>query len=172
LVNTPDVTTSPDFQRKFRSFYQVRRDAAWQHLFFEYMQQHRMTPPSFQETLMALAAQEKHCEASFSSKLLATLNPEFPILDSRVLRVMRTHLGGRGNGKGKWTLLHGGTLESRHERAVAVYNCLTATVKDILGASGFARLIELFDKSYEQYLLTATKKLDLMLWRYGALLLK
>jgi hypothetical protein len=44
-------------------------------------------------------------------------------------------------------------------------------VADILGASGFAKLIELFDKSYGQYPLTATKKLDLMLWRYGEMLL-
>lgn len=63
-----------------------------------------------------------------------------------------------------------GTLESRLERAVAVFNCLTATVGAIVGAPGFASLIELFDKFYRQYSLTVTKKLDFMTWRYGATL--
>jgi hypothetical protein len=53
-----------------------------------------------------------------------------------------------------------------------VYGCLTAAVDDILGAADFTKLIKLFDISYGQYPLTATKKLDLMLWRYGAMLLK
>jgi hypothetical protein len=172
LINTPDVTKATDFQKKFRSFYRVRRGPAWQIVFFEFMQKHRTTPPSFQETLMALMAQEHHCEASFASKLVATLNPQCPVLDSLVLRVMRTHLGDHGSSEGKWTLLRQGSLESRIERALIVYGCLTAAVDDILGAADFTKLIKLFDISYGQYPLTATKKLDLMLWRYGAMLLK
>ena len=168
--NTPDVTNAPNFQRTFRAFYQVRRDATWQRAFFEFMQQHRMAPPSFQKTLMALAAQAQRCEASFASKLAATLNPDLPVLDSLVLGVMRTHLGRRGSGHGKWTLLRTGTLESRLERAIIVYNDLIDTVADILSTPGVRGLIGLFDKSNERYALTDTKKLDLMLWRYGAML--
>jgi len=171
LHNTTDVTDAPDFQKKFRLFYRVRRDAAWRRVFFKFMQQHRKTPPSFQKTLRDLADQVHRCEASFASKLAATLDPELPVLDSLVLRVMRTHLGSGGSGQGKWTLLRTGTLESRLERAVVVYNRLTATVGDIRSATGFAELIEMFDKSYKRYLLTDTKKLDFVLWRYGAMLL-
>jgi hypothetical protein len=168
LINTPDVTKATGFQKKFRSFYRVRRGPAWQRVFFEFMQKHRTAPPpSFQETLEALAAQGHRCEASFSSKLVATLDPRRPVLDSLVLRVMRRHLGDRGSGEIKWTLLRTGSLESRIERALIVYDCLTAAMGDILGAAAFSRLIELFDRSYGQYSLTPTKKLDLMLWRYG-----
>jgi hypothetical protein len=103
-------------------------------------------------------AQEHHCEASFASKLVATLNPQCPVLDSLVLRVMRTHLGDHGSSEGKWTLLRQGSLESRIERALIVYGCLTAAVDDILGAADFTKLIKLFDISYGQYPLTATKK--------------
>lgn len=172
LLNTADVTTAPDFQSKFLSFYRVRRDAVWQRSFFGLMQQLRTAQPSFRKTLTALASQVQRCEASFASKLTATLNPELPVLDSLVLRVMRTHLVDRGSGEGKWSLLRTGTLESRLERAIIVYNCLTATVGAIRGAAGFVGLIEQFDKSYAQDSLTETKKLDLMLWRYGAMLLK
>jgi hypothetical protein len=85
---------------------------------------------------------------------------------------MRTHLADRGSGQGEWALLRTGILESRLERAAVVYTCLTATMRDMLGAAGVVRLIKLFDTSYAQYSLTDTKKLDLMLWRYGAMLLK
>ena len=172
LENTTDVTKDPVFQKKFCLFYRVRRNAAWRRVFFEFMQQRRTAQPSFQETLKALAEQLQRCEASFASKLAATLNPELPVLDSLVLRVMARHLGGRGNGQGNWTLLRTGTLESRLARAVIVYNCLADTVCGIRGAAGFSRLIGLFDKSFGQYPLTAAKKLDLMLWRYGAMSLK
>jgi hypothetical protein len=172
LENTTDVTKDPVFQKKFCLFYRVRRNAAWRRFFFEFMQQRRTAQPSFQETLKALADQLQRCEASFASKLAATLNRELPVLDSLVLRVMARHLGGRGNGQGNWTLLRTGTLKSRLGRAVVVYKCLAATVEDIRGAVEFARLIKVFDNSYKQHSLTETKKLDLMLWRYGAMLSK
>ena len=93
LRSSPDVVNDLNFQKTFRSFYQVRRNAAWQRVFFEFMQQRRTAPPCFQETLMALADQLQRCEASFASKLAATLHPELPVLDSLVLRVMARHLG-------------------------------------------------------------------------------
>lgn len=171
-LNTPDVTIAPNFQRKFRSFYRVRRDAAWQRVFFPVYATTQDGPTELSENADGSGGRVDRCEASFSSKLAATLNPKLPVLDSLVLGVMRTHLADRGSSQGKWALLRTGTLGSRLERAATVYNCLTATMGDILGAAEVARLIELFDKSYGQYSLTDTKKLDLMLWRYGARLLK
>ena len=69
LQTTPDVTQAPDFQRQFRAFYRVRRDAAWQRVFFEFMQRHRRSAPDFRQSLFALAHQTDRCEASFASKL-------------------------------------------------------------------------------------------------------
>jgi hypothetical protein len=162
LQTTPDVTQAPDFQRQFRSFYRVRRGVAWQWVFFEFMQQHRRSAPDFRRSLLALADQTHRCEASFASKLAATLNPDLPVLDALVLAVMRAHL------PGEWTLLRTGTLDSRLGRAVEVYGRLTDAVRRIIATDAGAELLKLFDRQYAQHAFTNTKKLDFMLWRYGA----
>lgn len=162
LQTTPDVTQAPDFQRQFRAFYRVRRNAAWQRVFFEFMQQHRRSAPDFRQSLLALADQTHRCEASFASKLAATLNPDLPVLDALVLAVMLAHL------PGEWTLLRTGTLDRRLARAVEVHDCLTDAVRRIIATDAGTELLKLFDRQYAQHAFTNTKKLDLMLWRYEA----
>lgn len=142
---------------------ELRDDAAsWQWVFFEFMQQHRRSAPDFRRSLLALADQTHRCEASFASKLAATLNLDLPVLDALVLAVMRAHL------PGEWTLLRTGTLDSRLGRAVEVYGRLTDAVRRIIATDAGAELLKLFDRQYAQHAFTNTKKLDFMLWRYGA----
>jgi hypothetical protein len=66
---------------------------------------------------------------------------------------------------------------SRAARIAASRSCYLVVIEqlltlDTLGATGFVRPMKMFGKSYAQYSPTDARKLDLMLWRYGVMLLK
>lgn len=168
VSNVRNYALDTKFQDRFRAFYRLRGGPEWRRVFFEIMHLHRRTPLSFDEALGAMANRLRRCEASFSSKLVATLNPELPVVDALVLRVMRKHLMERGFDNGEWKLLRAGSLEIRLERAIKVYNCLVLTMARILEVPRCGELINLFDSSHPGHPLTNIKKLDLMLWCYGA----
>jgi hypothetical protein len=92
------------------------------------------------------------------------LNPGLPVLDSQVLSVMRTQLPERGN----WRLLRAGSLGKRIDRAEEIYRSLRAVVSSIQAHPEFHQLVDSFDREHGKSKLTDTKKLDLLLWRYGA----
>lgn len=83
------------FRRRFNGYYGVRRNASWRRCFYEQFEaaKPRQLPPDlmFDAVLRALAAETGRVEASFVSKLVATLNPTAPVIDS----VIRTWVAGR-----------------------------------------------------------------------------
>lgn len=170
LSKYTDVTLAPQLQSEFRSFYQVRRDSTWQRSFFALMQQQRDSPLGFKGTLLSLAQSVGQCEASFASKLTATLDPQSPVIDSRVMAVLRMHLPNRAPQSGGWRLLRTGPLDHRIQNALALYECLVDTVRCISRAPSFDALVARFDRKFPEASLTTAKKIDLILWRYGATL--
>jgi hypothetical protein len=50
------------------------------------MERNKENPPSFEKTITYIYEELDRFEASFSSKLVATLNPAMPIWDSVVLK--------------------------------------------------------------------------------------
>jgi hypothetical protein len=86
LLPEVNVATDAAFQRKYNAFYRVRqRPAEWYQTYFSLMQGVKDRKPSFDYVLDYLHGCLKRCEPSFSSKLVATLNPEEPIWDTFVL---------------------------------------------------------------------------------------
>jgi hypothetical protein len=163
LQKTTNIADATHFQKLFRKFYGMRfANAEWQQTFFQFMQERRYTPPSFNEIMALMAERFGRCEPSFSSKLAATLKPDLPVLDSRVLSVMATHLPERGN----WKLLRSGPLDKKMKRASGVYYSLCAVIAIVKMSPNFARLSEKFDAHHGAHGLTETKKLDLILWQY------
>lgn len=78
-----DVSTDTAFQKKFTSFYRVGRDDRWRREFYCLFEECKTVEAlSFQYILQEMFNRTGRIEASFSSKLLATLNPQMPILDS------------------------------------------------------------------------------------------
>ena len=84
-----DVSADKDFQREFNHFYRIRRNEEWRKKFYRIFEDTKQkTTPDFAEVLEELHAQTGNVEAPFSSKMVATLNPNKPIWDSMVLSVL------------------------------------------------------------------------------------
>ena len=84
-----DVSADKDFQREFNHFYRIRRNEEWRKKLYRIFEDTKQkTTPDFAEVLEELYAQTGNVEASFSSKMVATLNPNKPIWDSMVLSVL------------------------------------------------------------------------------------
>ena len=107
LAGSPD---DPGFQKRYCGFYRVRRDAKWRFEYFHLMASFQNRgDASFGEILLRLFQATGRIESSFTSKMLATLAPDMPIWDSKVLKALHLQL-------------KGSTPELRISNAVILYN--------------------------------------------------
>jgi hypothetical protein len=83
-----------DYQRNFNYFYQVRRNAEWRKKFYALfyclrdlgdLRAARDSNVNFEHILRTLLAETGKVEASFASKMAATLDPSSPVIDRHVL---------------------------------------------------------------------------------------
>ena len=151
LYNT-DVSTDRAYQRRFNHFYRVRRSPEWQLVFFELLEETKSNPISFSEALEALQNTTGRLEASFGSKLVATVDPELPIIDHFVLK----NCGLR--------LPYSGTKD-RMLKIVAVYKALSEQLTEILSGDCGDYLVSRFSSEYPDARVTKIKMLDLVLWK-------
>ena len=79
-VQEVDVSADADFQRFFNGFYRIRqRPASFYKAYYAFMEQHKHDPAlTFEDVLTHLYRETGTMQASFSSKLLATVNPDMP----------------------------------------------------------------------------------------------
>src|SRR6202040_30357 len=71
-----------EFQTKFNGYYRVRRSAKWRATFYALMSEARESHPDFMSVLKDLHKRTGRVEPSFASKLVATVDPQFPVIDS------------------------------------------------------------------------------------------
>ena len=91
-------------------------------------------------------------EASFASKLYATLHPDAAVIDSVVLK----NLGFR---------LPSATDPKRLDRVVDIHNGLTKSFADLLATEDGKYLVQSFRTTYPNAAVTDEKALDLVLWQ-------
>lgn len=151
-----DVSADKDFQREFNHFYRIRRNEEWRKKFYRIFEDTKQkTTPDFAEVLEELHAQTGNVEASFSSKMVATLNPNKPIWDSMVLSVLLLKPEAE-NGKA--------TVSS----VISCYSYLDRWYYDFKKHPTAKEWIRKFDKAFPEYKdISATKKIDFILWADG-----
>jgi hypothetical protein len=149
-----DVTRDAEFQKRFNGFYRVRRGPAWRSSYYALMQSAKDEDVEFPEALDRLHRATGMVEASFASKLVATLDPSKPVIDSVVL----SHFGLR--------LPHLHAIE-RQAKIVGIYRSLSAAHAELAASSVRCMIRDLFDERYPNTNLTPLKKLDLVLWQIG-----
>jgi hypothetical protein len=93
-------------------------------------------------------------EASFASKLLATINPNLPVWDKHVLR--NADLKDPAWCK-DW--------ETRVKKADTVYQQLIKKYADFVHGEEGKRWIQLFDERYPKTNITPVKKIDFISWQ-------
>lgn len=150
MAEHPD---DPDFQKKYDAFYRVRRNEAWRMEYFKLMADFRKrSNPTFGEILLRLQQKTGQIEASFSSKMLATLDADMPIWDSNVLKVLNLKLTGN-------------TTEMKMSNAVVLYDRICRWYKAFLQTENAKKMIERLDNEFPEFKeMSPTKKIDFILW--------
>jgi len=149
-----DVTADEDFQKLFARFYRLRLSGGAEHRaeYFSLLESAKTRPLSFQDALFQLHERIGQWHASFASKLVATLDPHVPPLDSVVLG----HLGIR-------LPYHGAA--NRGERIVEAYQGFLQKMEALLEAPSGPLVVDNLAGAFPCARVTPMKWLDFALWQ-------
>jgi hypothetical protein len=146
-----DVSTNRQFQKTFSGYYRVRRDPEWQKYFFGLLQKHKHSKVDFESVLVELHKATGKMEASFVSKLVGSIRPELPIIDSIVLGHLALELPSDGT-------------ENRAAAISSIHKNLINEFSDFLKTDDGKYLTARFKRAYPAANLTDEKMLDFVLW--------
>lgn len=149
-----NVMQDQEYQRTFNGLYMVRRNALWRSKFYALLESCKTDrEPKFMMVLNILYRETGRIEASFASKLIATINPGLPVYDS----IVRINLG----------------LPQRSNRGSERLELLATDYANIQAHSveqthkpKFQELRAAFDDKFPEFRdFSDTKILDLMIWQ-------
>lgn len=143
-----DVSADKDFQRLFSGFYRVRRNAEWKKAYFELFESVKSKPDAtFAFILDALYRDTKRVEASFASKMLATVNDSMPIWDKFVLQNLHLKVPSK-TGAEKIA-----AVKETYEKIIAWYQTDEAR-----------KYLDRFNEAFPDCGISDVKKTDFALW--------
>ena len=149
-----DLSTDIDgFQKLFNGYYRIRRNEEWRKEYYNYFESVKNNTDIDFKTIIDELYQRTNgnVEASFASKMLATICPNMPILDSQVLANLDLEIKGY--------------KEKKLENAKAVYRQICQRYKEYQMTANCKKAIQTFDGLFPNYTdLTVTKKVDFFLW--------
>lgn len=148
-----DVTTDVQFQKSYNGFYRMRqRNSLFYERYFAFMESNKTGPLSFAETLRYIHQELGRVEASFSSKLVATINPNLPIWDTVVLN----NLGLSAPKSHR---------KNRISEIITLYEEIIVWYQSYLQSPDAKKVIEQFDEFYPNARISDLKKIDFVLWQ-------
>ena len=155
LFHSVDVSENEEFQRTFNGFYRVRRRKPdFYNALYSFLESHKNKKITFAEVLQYFYEQFGRLEASFSSKVVATINPDMPIWDSEVLKRLKIKIPA-------YTL----SPNERFNQTVEKYNQIILWYRDFMNSAEARDMIETFDEEIGITNITPTKKIDFILWQ-------
>ena len=153
LFDKVNINLDKSFQKKFNGFYRVRRNEQWRNIFFELMENSRNDKNiKFENILNILKNETNRIEASFTSKLIATINTDLPVLDSFVLNNMNLSLPIYSS-------------KDRVQKTVEIYDELIKKMNELKNSDNGKYMILKFKEFYPDYIVSEMKMLDLILWQ-------
>ena len=139
---------SPAVQRLFNGYYRVRRNDQWRQIYYELFRKAKSERYSFAQIITALYQATGNVEASYSSKMLATIDPNQPIWDQYVLH----NLG---------LVLTGKTQKEKLDNAILLYGEIDRWYREFLETDDGRECIRTFDRWLPSYSwITSVKKID------------
>lgn len=151
-VSKTDISKDKDFQRMFNGFYKVRRNEEWRKVYYDYFEKIKDKDPTYKEIITYLYENTGFVEASFSSKLLATLNSGKPIWDRYVIENLDIKLTGD-------------TAEEKLANAIEIYQIIENWYEKFLATQKAEECIQEFDRVFPDYtMIHPIKKIDTILW--------
>lgn len=151
-VRKTDVSSDPDFQRTYNAFYRVRRNAEWREAYYDLFEKVKGISPSFEYIIRTMYEATGNIEASFSSKMLATINADMPIWDRYVVQNLCLNMKGK-------------TKEDQLNCAVDLYDQMVNWYSEFLQTENGRDCITEFDRTLPGYVwMSDVKKIDFYLW--------
>jgi len=153
-VNSCNVQQDLDFQREFNGFYRIaHRSKEWYITFYSYFESAKEILPSFEEAIHHICENTGKVETSFVSKMIATINPELPIIDKYVLEYFGL------------TMPYIKNVADREKKAVETYNALCHEYSEIMKSQEAKIFCDKFDKKFSLNKISNVKKIDFILWK-------
>lgn len=153
-----EISSSDDFQNLYRNFYGMNRagfSLETKKEYFKLLDAANLNKEiDFKIVLHSLYQKSGKKHFSFTSKLLATANPNLPVWDSKV----RKYLNYRFDLKLKSSFKDLESCEDEYKRYCDWFN-------NFLVTEDARRLISQFDINIPKAKITKMKKIDLMLWQ-------
>lgn len=165
-----DVAEDAEYQRKYNGFYKVRRNEVWRRLFYNLLQTKKKSAPNFSLIMYIIYSKNRlivahknkrskekqllprRIDASFASKMTATINPELPVIDSVVLKNIGLKLP---SSKEINRLIK---IENIYKQIINLY-------KNFLKTEQGRYLVQSFKEVYPGKKVTEIKMLDFVLWQ-------
>ena len=143
---------SPSFQRSFNGYYRIRRNEEWRSCYYSLFLRASTEALDFSQIVTALFQATGNVEASFSSKMLATIDPTKPIWDQYVLHSLGLKLTGT-------------TQEEKLNNAILLYGVIEKWYLDYLKTAEALENLNTFDRWLPEYKwISDVKKIDCLLW--------
>lgn len=154
MFHQVDVSKSNEFQKKFNAFYRVRqRNQDWYVYYYSLMEHSKSMNVDFNYILTSIQNQLGRYEPSFSSKLLATINPNMPIWDSFVLKNCNFKPPSYG-------------ANNKLTKAMDLYSNLCLWYESFLHSTNATNFISEFDTLVPKHgQVSNLKKIDFILWQ-------
>ncbi len=124
----------------------------WRREYFALMQSAKEAGIDFPIALGEIKRRTGLIEASFASKLVATLQPSTPVIDKFVLKNFGLALPARASAQ-------------RETRVIEVYRRVCASFERLLGEPTGDLIVRCSDRRFPGHEITPIKKVDLVLWQ-------
>lgn len=150
MFKSTNVKEDMDFQRKFNGFYRIRSSSKeFYACYYNFLEDNKNNRDlKFDEILQYFYKTLGRVEASFSSKILATINPQMPIWDKFVI--------GNLNLKAPYY-----SDKNRLAKIVNVYN----EICNWYQTAEAQEKLQLFNHHFSNINISDTKKIDFVLWQ-------
>ena len=143
---------SLSFQRSFNGYYRIRRNEEWRNCYYALFLSAKRENLDFSQIITTLFQETGNVEASFSSKMLATIDPLKPIWDQYVLQNLGLELTGK-------------TQEEKLKNAICLYGIIEKWYRDYLTTDEAHENLKVFDLLLPEYKwISDVKKIDCLLW--------
>ena len=153
-IHNRDISKDLNYQRTYNAFYVVRRDATWRKTYYDYFEKQKKNKDlTFEDIIRYLYKHTGFVEASFSSKLLSTINPKMPIWDMYVLKNLgfKTKLG---------------KPLDKIDQAVKLYREIHDYFIELLKSEWGKSVISTFNNALSSYKwISDVKKIDFYIWK-------
>lgn len=153
-----NVAIDAEYRSTFNGYYRMqRRSKDWYDYFFALLEAKKNSPiATFEDILTEVYRTKRRIEASFCSKLLATIQPDKPVYDKHVRESLRLDIPKATD-----------PADRRLRGFVNMYARLEQQVGLLIQLQSFQALKEAFDRAFPAYKhFSEVKKLDLLLWQY------